>query len=192
MPIYWTAKGLSDFQTPLRPPMDIQKSLKLHICILWSQVVTLKATTGLSLISFIYGTPPKSAPARKCWQNPDLLGDLWPRRKEFTKLKLCQILNLSLIHPWTKFGFGVSSPSQWKCILNIEHFKPKVAKFGSFDGKFAQIWKFLNGQKKICSVKFVLQMFQGILIEIKHGFGRKIFLSSNTLPSKLPNLETFS
>ena len=93
MPIYWTAKGLSDFQTPLRPPMDIQKSLKLHICILWSQVVTLKATTGLSLISFIYGTPPKSAPARKCWQNPDLLGDLWPRRKEFTKLKLCQIVD---------------------------------------------------------------------------------------------------
>tara|TARA_B110000881_G_scaffold123619_1_gene108575 strand:+ start:335 stop:676 length:342 start_codon:yes stop_codon:yes gene_type:complete len=64
--------------------------------------------------------------------------------------------------------------------LNIEHFKPKVAKFGSFDGKFAQIWKFLNGQKKICSVKFVLQMFQGILIKMKHGFGRKIFLSSNT------------
>ena len=122
MPIYWTAKGLSDIQTPLRPPMDNQKSFKLHICILWSHVVTLKAITGLSLISFIYGTPPKSAPARKCRKNPDLLGDLWPRRKEFTTMKLCQIVNLSLIHLWTKFGFGVSSPSWWDSVHKYAHF----------------------------------------------------------------------
>ena len=81
-------EGFFCFQTPLRPPMNNQKNFKLHICILWSHVVTFSSIPGLSLILFIYGTPPKSAPARNCRKSPDILGDLWPHRKQFTKMEL--------------------------------------------------------------------------------------------------------
>ena len=139
MQIYSTVKGFPDFQTPLRPPMNNQKSFKLHICILWSHVVTFPPIPVLSLILFIYGTPPKSAPARKCRKNPDILGDLWPRKKQFTKMKLSQFVNLSLIHSmdqvwfWYLFSFMVRQHSQicqfspreqpfWNILCFIEQF----------------------------------------------------------------------
>ena len=122
MPIYSTVKGFCNFQAPLGPPKDNQKSFKLHMCILWSHVVTSKTIIGLSLILLILGNPPKLAPARKYRKNADILGDLWPGQILFTIMKLFQYLNISLIYLWAKSCFGVFSPSQWNCTLNIEHF----------------------------------------------------------------------
>ena len=122
MPIYSTVKGFCNFQAPLGPPKDNQKSFKLHMSILWSHVVTSKTIIGLSLVLLILGNPPKMAPARKYRKNADILGDLWPGQILFTIMKLFQYLNISLIYLWAKSCFGVFSPSQWNCTLNIEHF----------------------------------------------------------------------
>ena len=109
MPIYSTVKGFCNFQAPLGPPKDNQKSFKLHNA--HSMVTcgyTSKTIIGLSLILLILGNPPKLAPARKYWKNAEILGDLWPGQIVFTIMKLYQYVNKSLIYLWAKFGFGVN------------------------------------------------------------------------------------
>ena len=180
MPIYSTVKGFCNFQAPLGPPKDNQKSFKLHMSILWSHVVTSKTIIGLSLIWLILGNPPKLAPARKYRKNADILGDLWPGQILFTIMKLFQYLNISLIYLWAKSCFGVFSPSQWNCTLNIEHFLAEV-----FEDKNILRPKpcfiLISMPWNICKTNFTEQIF---FCPFKN------FQIWANLPSKLPNFAT--